>query len=137
MSGGILFKGTISFNGTDYTALVKSVRSDIGLNLLDNTTVPDNTQISTAGLRTASISVDGLISASSATSIDTILWNAMQSGTPVTVAWTFGAGVVSASNPKYSGSFVVSKFNTSATVGELLTFTVDLEPAGDVIRAIS
>ena len=78
------------------------------------------------GLRDASISVSGL-------------WDATVDGyiigtEPATRSFIFGPAGSSSSNVKYTGECILTNYSVSAPVGDVVTFSLDLQVTGNVTR---
>ena len=78
------------------------------------------------GLRDASISVSGL-------------WDATVDGyiigtEPATRTWIFGPAGTTSSNVKYTGEAILTNYSVSAPVGDVVTFSLDLQGTGNVTR---
>lgn len=90
-----------------------------------------------AGLREGTLGIN-FLNDYAAGSVDATLWPLFASGTGVTTfATRKDAGAISAANPEYSGSIVVTQHKTGATVGELATMDVQYPTTGAVSRATS
>jgi predicted secreted protein len=78
------------------------------------------------GLRDASISVSGL-------------WDATVDGyiigtEPATRSFIFGPAGSTSSNVKYTGECILTSYSISAPVGDVVTFSLDLQVTGNVTR---
>jgi predicted secreted protein len=78
------------------------------------------------GLRDASISVSGL-------------WDATVDGyiigtEPATRSFIFGPAGTTSSNVKYTGECILTSYSISAPVGDVVTFSLDLQVTGNVTR---
>ena len=78
------------------------------------------------GLRDASISVSGL-------------WDATVDGyiigtEPATRSFIFGPAGSTSSNVKYTGECILTNYSVSAPVGDVVTFSLDLQVTGNVTR---
>ena len=78
------------------------------------------------GLRDATISVSGL-------------WDATVDGyiigtEPATRTWIFGPAGTTSSNVKYTGEAILTNYAVSAPVGDVVTFSLDLQCTGGVTR---
>ena len=78
------------------------------------------------GLRDASISVSGL-------------WDATVDGyiigtEPATRSFIFGPAGTTGGNVKYTGECILTNYSVSAPVGDVVTFSLDLQVTGNVTR---
>jgi predicted secreted protein len=119
----------VTINGTNFSDHLTAVTLDVSTDEQDVTafgTSGYRTRI--AGLKDASIQLDFNQDFGSA-SIDATLWPLL--GSNATVVITPTSGTVSATNPSYSGVYLVSKYSPVAnTVGDVATLSVTWPLAG-------
>ena len=103
---------------------------------LDTTTFGSTWGTATIGLKNASLACDFLDDYTASTGLDAILWPLF--GTLVAFEIRPDAGSVSTSNPKWTGSVLISKLPAiSGQVGELAKKSVTWKVSGAVTRATS
>lgn len=78
------------------------------------------------GLRDATISVNGL-------------WDATVDGyiigtEPASRSFIFGPAGTTSGNVKYTGEAILTNYSVSSPVGDVVTFSIDLQVTGDVTR---
>ena len=92
----------------------------------ETTAFGDTSKSYIVGLRDASISVSGL-------------WDATVDGyiigtEPATRSFIFGPAGSTSSNVKYTGECILTNYSVSAPVGDVVTFSLDLQVTGNVTR---
>lgn len=119
----------VTINGTNFSDHLTAVTLDVSADEQDVTTFGTSgfrTRI--AGLKDASVQLD-FNQDFGAASIDATLWPLL--GSNATVVITPTSGTVSATNPSYSGVYLVSKLTPFAsTVGDVATLSVTWPLAG-------
>lgn len=79
------------------------------------------------GLKDATISVSGIWDAT----VDGYIMGGAQ---PATRSFVYGPAGSTATNVKYTGEAIVTNYSVSNPVGDVVTFTLDLQVTGDVTR---
>jgi hypothetical protein len=119
----------ITINGTNFSDHLTAVTLDVSADEQDVTafgTSGFRTRI--AGLKDASLKLD-FNNDFAATSVDSTLWSLL--GSNATVVITPTSGTVSATNPSYTGVYLVSTVQPFAsTVGDVATLSVTWPLAG-------
>lgn len=117
-----------TINGTDYSDHIAAVTMDITADEVETTAFGTGWRQRIGGLKDGSITID-FQQDFAASSIDATVWAAF--GTHATVVVTPTSGSVSATNPSYTGVFLVSQTQPIAsTVGDLATMSVTWPLAG-------
>lgn len=112
-----------TINGTDYSTSLTAVTLNLSTDEVETTAFGGGGYRSrVAGLKDASITLD-FNQDFAAGSVDSTLWTNF--GSFATVVITPTSAAVSASNPSYTGVFLVSQTNPhSSSVGDLATLSV-------------
>lgn len=112
-----------TINGTDYSTSLAAVTLNLSTDEVETTAFGGGGYRSrVAGLKDASITLD-FHQDFAAGSVDATLWSNF--GSYATVVITPTSGTVSASNPTYTGVYLVSQTNPYASsVGDLATMSV-------------
>jgi hypothetical protein len=135
MATYIFKKGHLTFGGQDLSDHVRSMTLDTGIESQDKTAMGANTRQSKGGLKTASLSIEFFQDFAS-NELDAVIAGL----TDNEVAFTIKAdsGSTSATNPKWSGTGLITSYNPIAgSVGDMAVASVTLEPASDWARAES
>lgn len=123
----------IEIGGTDFSSSLAAVTLDITVEEQDTTAFGATARTRIGGLQDASISLD-FHQDFGASSIDATLFPLL--GTAVTVTITPTSSAVSATNPTYSCSALVTQYQPFASsVGDLATLSVSWPVSGAVTRA--
>jgi len=112
----------ITINGTDFSSSLAAVTLDVSAAEQEVTAFGDTFVQRISGLKDASISLD-FHQDFGAASVDATLWPLLGSNATVVIAPT--AGATAATNPAYSGVFLVTEYQPYASsVGDLATLSV-------------
>jgi len=118
----------ISINGTDFSTMLAACTLDITSEEQDTTSFGRTFRTRIGGLKDSSISLD-FHQDFGAAAVDATLFPLLGAFATVTVLPTSGS--VSATNPSYSGVFLVSQYSPFASnVGDLATLSVSWNAAG-------
>lgn len=132
MAKQVLTNAFVSIDGNDVSSFVQSVTLSYEAELQDDTTMGDDTRTNIGGLKNWSMDVQ-LVQDFAAASIDSILFPLV--GTSFTVIVRPDAGVVSTSNPQYSGTGVLGSYSPLGnSVGDLAVAPITISPAGTLAR---
>ena len=123
----------IKINGADFSSAIAAVTFDISAAEQETTAFGNTFVQRIAGLKDASVSLD-FHQDFGATAVDATLFPLLGSNATVTVIPN--GTVVSATNPSYSGVFLVTEYSPfSSSVGDLATLSVSFPLAsGEITR---
>ena len=124
----------VTVNGVDFSDHLSSVELTTDVEEQDDTTFGTNGWRSRrGGLKNGSITLN-FFQDFAASEVDATLWPLLGTATTVVVKPTSDA--VSATNPSYTGSFLVAGYSpVNGTVGDLATTSVTWPAAGAITRA--
>jgi hypothetical protein len=123
----------ITINGTNLSTSLASVELPIEIEEQDTTSFGSEWRTRIAGLKSGSITLE-FHQDFGAAAIDSILWPLL--GTNGTVSVSPTSATVSASNPSFTGQFLVTQYSPFAsTVGDLATLSVSWPLNGALTRA--
>lgn len=123
---------TTTINGVDYSSSLAQVELSIESDDVETTAFGSDWRTRIGGLKQASLTLSFHADYASG-AIDSVLWPLLNSIATVVIKPT--SGTVSASNPTYTGTFLVNNHMFSASVGDLSTFDVTWPASGTVTRA--
>jgi hypothetical protein len=83
------------------------------------------------GLSDATVSLSGMFDATTNTAINTIISN-LKSGSIASASFTYGPSGSVASSPKFTGDAVVTSYEISSPVGDVITYSLELQCTGAV-----
>lgn len=123
----------VTINGTDFSSSLASVELPIEVETQDTTAFGATFRTAIAGLQTGSITLE-FHQDFGAGAIDTILYPLL--GTNATVVVSPTSGSISASNPSFSGTYLVTQYSPfNSTIGDLATLSVTWPLNGALTRA--
>ena len=123
----------VTLNGTNLSTSLASVELPIEIDEQETTAFGSEWRTRIAGLKSGSITLE-FHQDFAAGAIDATLWPLL--GTNATVVVVPTSGTVTASNPSYSGTFLVTQYTPYAsTVGDLATLSVSWPLTGALTRA--
>lgn len=116
----------------DFSSSIAAVTLEVSADEQETTAFGDTFRTRIAGLKDASISLD-FHQDFGADSVDATLWPLLGSTVAFTITPTSGA--VSATNPSYTGTALVTQYSPFAnSVGDLATLSVTWPVSGEVTR---
>ena len=123
----------IELGGTDFTKSIAAVTLDISAAEQEVTAFGDSFVQRISGLKDASVSID-FHQDFGAGAIDEILFPLI--GQTLEIKVRPNSGAISATNPSYEGTFLVTEYSPFASsIGDLATFSVSFPLAsGDIVR---
>jgi hypothetical protein len=123
----------ITINGTNFSSSLASVELPIEVEEQETTAFGSQWRTRIAGLKSGSITLE-FHQDFGASSVDATLYPLL--GTNATVVVTPTSGSVTATNPSYSGEYLVTQYSPfSATVGDLAVLSVTWPLSGALTRA--
>jgi hypothetical protein len=123
----------VTINGGTVSSSLASVELPIEVDEQETTAFGSSWRTRIAGLKSGSITLE-FHQDFAAGALDSILYPLL--GTNATVVVVPTSGTVTASNPSYSGSFLVTSYTPYAsTVGDLATVSVTWPLTGELTRA--
>jgi hypothetical protein len=125
----------VTVNGTDLTDHCNQVSFNYSADELDDTAMGDTHRSRIGGLKDSSVTL-GFHADFAASEVDATLWPLRNTKTSVVVKPRNAA--VSATNPSYTGTYLVNQLTPiSGSVGELATMNVTWPKSGALVRATS
>lgn len=131
MSKFVLTDVKTTINGTDFSDHLASVVISVTSDEVETTAFGNSYRTRVAGLKDGSITLSfhNDFGSSGSSAVDSTIWTAF--GSNATVVVTPTSGSVTATNPSYTGVFLVSQVNpVSGSVGDLATRDVTWPTAG-------
>lgn len=123
----------ITINGTNFSSSLASVELPIEVEEQETTAFGSSWRTRIAGLRTGSITLE-FHQDFAAGAIDTVLYPLL--GTNATVTVRPAGTATSATNPAFTGTYLVTQYSPfNSTVGDLATLSVTWPLNGELTRA--
>ena len=134
MAKTIFIDPAFTLAGTNLVASVTSVAFNASISVVETSTVDSRNATFILGSQSYSLSVtmndDG--------GMDTTLNTALNNAVPIAWLLARSSGSISATNPSYSGSVVITELPiVEGTRGELMTRTINMTGTGAITRATS
>lgn len=123
---------------TDISAYAEDISFSQSLETAETTTFGSSAKSYLTGLSDATISVSGKFDATLDATINA-LQGALSAGTTASVSWAYRAnnGAVATSNPEYQGEALITSYEVSASVGDVITFSLELQVTGAIVRDVT
>jgi predicted secreted protein len=83
------------------------------------------------GLSDATVSLSGMFDATTNTAISTVISN-LKSGSIASASFTYGPSGSAVSSPKFTGEALVTSYEISSPVGDVITYSLELQCTGAV-----
>lgn len=120
----------VTVNGTNFSDHLAAVTLDISTDEVETTAFGATYRTRVGGLKDASLQLD-FHQDFGASSVDATLYSLLNTNSLATVVITPTSGSVSATNPSYTGVFLVSQYQpVASSVGDLATLSVTWPVAG-------
>lgn len=135
MAAFVLTSEYLALNAVDYTTKIKSCTLQLEAEPVDSTAMGGSGWKSNlAGLKSGTLDIT-FNDDYAASTVDDLLWALFGTTTTFEVRPTNAA--VSATNPKYTGSLVLTQHQLGGSVGELAAKQISVPVTGAVARATS
>jgi hypothetical protein len=134
MAAFALLNTFVELNSVDLSDRVKSATLTLDANELDPTAMGDDWKVALGGVKSGSLAIE-FLDDYAAGETDATIWAAF--GTVVPFKVRPDAGAVSATNPTYSGSVLVTSISSGGSHGELAMKSLTFPTSGEITRATS
>jgi predicted secreted protein len=121
---------------------ISDVIEDIGfsqsLETAETTTMGSSAKTYITGLSDATISISGKFDSTVDAQINAIQAG-LADGTITSSSWTYRAnsGAIASTNPEYQGEALITSYEVSASVGDVVTFSLELQVTGAIARDVT
>lgn len=131
----VLTDAVVNWNGTDYSAQVRSVTTSYEAEETDDTAMGDNTRSAEGGLKAWSIDVEFFADETSGGNLADLFADV---GTTQTLQVRKSSAAIAADNPEYAGTALLTTIEpVSGTVGDQQMNNASFVAAGDLSRNTS
>jgi predicted secreted protein len=115
--------------------VIEDISFSQSLETAETTTMGNSAKTYITGLSDATISVSGKFDATIDAQINAVQAG-LSNGTIASSSWTYRAnsGTVGAGNPEYQGEALITSYEVSASVGDVVTFSLELQVTGAILR---
>lgn len=122
----------VEINAVDLSDHVRSATLALEATALDSTAMGDSWTEQTGGLKSGTLTIE-FLDDYAASEVDATLWPLF--GTVVTFTVRPDAGVVSTTNPSYTGSVFIQQHSVGGSLNEMAMKNLTLPTSGTVTRA--
>ena len=121
---------------TDISNVVDEVSLSRSIETGETTAFGNSSKTYIVGLQDGTISVSGKFDATVDAHIQGVI-AALAAGTIASASFEYKANnaATGAGNPAYTGEAIITSYEVSASVGDVVTFSLELQVTGDVTRA--
>lgn len=121
---------------TDISNVIEEVSLSRSIETAETTSFGQGVKTYVTGLADGTISVSGKFDATVDAHIQGVV-AALASGSMESASFEYKAnnGATGATNPAYTGEAIITSYEVSAPVGDVVTFTLELQVTGAVTRA--
>jgi predicted secreted protein len=117
------------------TDVIEDISFSQSLETAETTTMGSSAKSYITGLSDATISISGKFDATIDAQINAVQ-AALAAGTVTSSSWTYRAnsGAIAVGNPEYQGEALITSYEVSASVGDVVTFSLELQVTGAITR---
>ncbi len=127
----------VSIDGNDLSDQVRNISFDFNRDEVEDTNMGDDTHLMLPGLKNWTVTVE-FSQDFAAGQLDALMWPIIDADAAVTIIVRPTSSSVSATNPNYTGSVVLTQYNpVQGSVGDLATTSITFRAAGSLSRATS
>jgi hypothetical protein len=120
------------------TDVIEDISFSQSLETAETTTMGSSAKTYITGLSDATISISGKFDATIDAQINAVQ-AALAAGTVTSSSWSYRAnsGAIAAGNPEYQGEALITSYEVSASVGDVVTFSLELQVTGAITRDVT
>jgi predicted secreted protein len=122
----------------DLSSVIEDISFSQSLETAETTAMGSSAKSYIVGLSDATISVSGKFDATIDAQINAVQ-AALSAGTVTSSSWTYRAnsGTIASTNPEYQGEALITSYEVSASVGDVVTFSLELQVTGVITRDVT
>ena len=122
----------------ELSSVIEDISFSQSLETAETTAMGNSAKEYIVGLSDATISVSGKFDATVDAQINAIQAG-LSDGTVTSSSWTYRAnsGAIASTNPEYQGEALITSYEVSASVGDVVTFSLELQVTGAIVRDIT
>jgi len=117
--------------GTNLSTTLNEISLPREIETAETTAFGDQDKTYIVGLSDATVSLSGMFDATTNTAINSIITN-LKSGSIASASFTYGPSGSAASSPKFTGNALVTSYEISSPVGDVITYSLELQCTGAV-----
>ena len=118
--------------------VIEDISFSQSLETAETTTMGSSAKSYLVGLSDATISISGKFDGTVDAQINAVQ-AALSAGTVTSSSWSYRAnsGTIAAGNPEYQGEALITSYEVSASVGDVVTFSLELQVTGAITRDVT
>ena len=117
--------------GSNLSTTLNEISLPREIETAETTAFGDQDKTYIVGLSDATVSLSGMFDATTNTAINTIISN-LKSGSIASASFTYGPSGSVATSPKFTGEALVTSYEISSPVGDVITYSLELQCTGAV-----
>lgn len=117
--------------GTNLSTTLNEISLPREIETAETTAFGDQDKTYIVGLSDATVSLSGMFDATTNTAINAVISN-LKSGSIASASFTYGPSGSAASSPKFTGLALVTSYEISSPVGDMITYSLELQCTGAV-----
>jgi len=117
--------------GTNLSTTLNEISLPREIETAETTAFGDQDKTYIVGLSDATVSLSGMFEATKNTAINTIISN-LKSGSIASASFTYGPTGSASAAPKFTGEALVTSYEISSPVGDIITYSLELQCTGAV-----
>ena len=119
------------FEGTNISDTLNEITMPREVETAETTAFGDQDKTYITGLSDATVSLSGMFDSTTDSAINTVITN-LKSGSIASASFTYGPSGSASSNPKFTGEALVTSYELSSPVGDVITYSLELQVTGGV-----
>jgi len=121
----------LELEGTNLSNTLNEISMPREIETAETTAFGDQDKTYITGLSDATVSLSGMFDATTDSAIATIITN-LKSGSIASASFTYGPSGSASSNPKFTGEALVTSYEISSPVADVITYSLELQVTGGV-----
>ena len=117
--------------GTNLSNTLNEITMPREVETAETTAFGDQDKTYITGLSDATVSLSGMFDATTDSAIGTIISN-LKSGSIASASFTYGPSGSAASSPKFTGEALVTSYEIGSPVGDVITYSLELQCTGAI-----
>lgn len=117
--------------GTNLSNTLNEITMPREIETAETTTFGSTDKTYITGLADATVSLSGMFDATADSAISTIITN-LKSGSIASASFTYGPAGSAGGSPKFTGEALVTSYEIGSPVGDVVTYSLELQVTGGV-----
>lgn len=117
--------------GTNLSNTLNEITMPREIETAETTTFGSTDKTYITGLADATVSLSGMFDATADSAISTIITN-LKSGSIASASFTYGPSGSAGGSPKFTGEALVTSYEIGSPVGDVVTYSLELQVTGGV-----